>query len=88
MAVEKTVNKMEMRVMQVIIFNSKLLRCNFKRLMLRIKRESDLVDRANVEPTSFILEAPLNMLHKGRNLESPSVLATVVFNSISIINMI
>ena len=70
---------MEMRVMQVISIE-KPLRCNLERPTLRTKRESDLTDRASVEPTSFILGASLNMLHMGRNLERPLVLATVVFD--------
>ena len=76
-------NKMEMILMQVNSIE-RPLRCNLERTMLRTKRESDLIDRASVEPTSFVLGASLNMLHMGRNLERPSVLATVVFDSISI----
>ena len=80
---QRKMNKMEMRVMQVILIE-KPLRCNLERPVLRTKREPDLIDRASVEPTSFILAASLNMLHMGKKLERPLVLATVIFYSISI----
>ena len=65
---QRKMNKMEMKVMQVISIE-KLLRFYLERPMLCTKIESDLTDLYSVEAIFFILGAYLNMLHTERNLE-------------------